>query len=243
VNEERAFRGLIPVFFLSFLNLAGILLTVTALGGLGDWSRWQFIGLFGVVEAASGLANIITPNIWRLPVAQLQTPDTTTKLAASAVLLPHWGGTARALAGVILMAGAGWQAGLGPATLALLPTVLLLAWITIGLSAAVARAAVARPDVDVFQLVIRWRGDEIEIPPLSLSASVLQFWLGILTIPAVKVFSPLVLYQPELGPSAEAFLVLAITATVTAATVILLWRSRLDWHAPAAQQREAVKNA
>ena len=62
-RSGRAFRGLVLVFLLSFLNLVGLIVTVTALGGAAPWSRWQFVGLFGVIEAASGLANVITPNM------------------------------------------------------------------------------------------------------------------------------------------------------------------------------------
>jgi hypothetical protein len=64
-GKERAFRGLVLVFVLSFMNLVGVLLTATVLGGIAPWTRWQFIGLFGVVEVASGLANVLSPNIWR----------------------------------------------------------------------------------------------------------------------------------------------------------------------------------
>src|SRR5687767_9728842 len=113
--KSRAFRGLVAVFLLSFLNLAGLLLTVTALGGLGEWSSWQIAGLFGVIEAAGGLANIIVPNIWRLPVAELQTSSRTpVRLAASTILIPHWAGAARSLAGLLLMAVAAWEQGIGP---------------------------------------------------------------------------------------------------------------------------------
>ena len=89
----KAFSGLFLVFVLSFLSLAGVLLTVTALGGADPWSSWQFIGLFGLIEMASGLGNVIVPNIWRLPVAEVQTRrDTEIKLAASTILgIPHWG--------------------------------------------------------------------------------------------------------------------------------------------------------
>ena len=69
----RAFRGLFLTFTLSFVNLVGIIFTLSALGGLAPWSPWQFVGAFGVLEAASGLANVISPNIWRLPVAQVET--------------------------------------------------------------------------------------------------------------------------------------------------------------------------
>src|SRR6185312_23811 len=100
-NGSRAFSGLALVFALSFVNLVGILVTATALGGIAPWTRWQFIGMFGVVELASGLANILSPNIWRLPVAELRTSKRTdVKLAASALLLPQWGGLARTGAGL-----------------------------------------------------------------------------------------------------------------------------------------------
>lgn len=88
-GASRAFRGLVLVFLLSFFNLIGLIVTAIALGGLAPWSRWQFIGVFGLLEAASGLANVISPNIWRLPVAELTTSGRTeVKLAASSLLLP-----------------------------------------------------------------------------------------------------------------------------------------------------------
>jgi len=72
------------------VNLVGLILTMTALGGLAPWTRWQFVGVFGVIEAASGLANVITPNVWHLPIAELETRRRTeVKLAMSALLLPH----------------------------------------------------------------------------------------------------------------------------------------------------------
>src|SRR6185503_1560402 len=51
-TRGRAFSGLALVFALSFVNLVGILVTATALGGIAPWTRWQFIGMFGVVELA-----------------------------------------------------------------------------------------------------------------------------------------------------------------------------------------------
>jgi hypothetical protein len=146
----RAFRGLALVFVLSFLNLVGVLLTVTALGGLTPWSRWQFIGMYGVIETASGLANVISPNIWRLPIAELRTSKPTeVKLAASALLLPHWGALARASAGVACIAGAAWHEGVTASSLSLVPLVLALAWSVLAISAVLARAGVSRPDLDV----------------------------------------------------------------------------------------------
>ena len=243
-GRGRAFRGLALVFFLSFLNLAGVIVTVAALGGVDPWTRWQFIGLFGVIEAASGLANVITPNIWRLPVAELQTSERTeVKLAASTLLLPHWGGLARSVAGGVCIVLAAWQEGVGPATAGLLPLLLALGWIVLAVSAVLAWAGVERPDVDVVQFVIRWGGKERALPPISIGASVLQFFLGIATIPAVKLLPPSVLYQPELGPSAEALLISVAVSAALAALVYALWSDRIEIRAPSEQQREAEEHA
>ena len=240
----RAFRGLVLVFLLSFLNLVGLILTTTALGGLAPWSRWQFVGAFGLIEAASGLANVLTPNIWRLPVAELQTSARTdVKLAGSTLLLPHWGGLARCAAGLVCLAFAAWHEGLGPASAGLVPLLLALAWSVLAVSAVLARAGIARPDLDVVQLVVRWRRRENELRPLSLGAAGLQFLLSIATIPAVKLLPPSVLYQPELGPSPEALLVTLAVSGVLAALVYVLWLGRIEWHAPAEQQREAEEHA
>ncbi len=240
----RAFRGLFLVFLLSFVNLVGIIVTVTALGGLAPWSRWQFIGLFGLLEAASGLANVISPNIWRLPVAELQTSGRThVKLAASALLLPHWGGLARSAAGFVCLALTAWQVGLGTASIALVPLVLALAWSILAISALLARLGVARPEIDVFQLIVRWRRREKELAPVSLGAAVFQFLLSIVTIPAVKLLPPTVLYQPELGPSPTALLVSVTVAAVLLVLVIVLWWGRIELQAPREQQREAEEHA
>jgi hypothetical protein len=242
-RSGRAFRGLVLVFLLSFVNLVGLILTATLLGGLAPWTRWQFIGLFGVIETASGLANVITPNVWRLPVAELQTSRRTeVKLAMSAVLLPHWGGLARCVAGLVCLAIAAWQAGLGPASALLPPFVVLLAWSIVAVSAAVARAGIAQPEIDVLQFVVRWGGREKELTPISLSAATFQFLLMVATIPAVKVLPPSVLYQPEIGPSTQAFLlVLALSGGLLALTYAL-WYGRIEAEAPREQQREAEEH-
>jgi hypothetical protein len=229
---------------LSFLNLIGVILTMTALGGLAPWSRWQFIGAFGVIEAASGLANVISPNIWRLPIAELETSERTdVKLAGSALLLPHWGGLARSAAGVVCLAVAAWQEGLGPASAALVPFVLALAWVILALSAVLARAGLARPDLDVVQLVVRWGRREKEIAPISIGAAAFQFLLSIITIPTAKLLAPSVLYQPELGPSWGALLLALALSAALAVLVYVLWSGRIELDAPAEQQREAEKHA
>jgi hypothetical protein len=242
-RSERAFRGLALVFLLSFVNLVGVIVTAAALGGLEPWTRWQFVGAFGVIEAASGLANVISPNIWRLPVAELQTKRRTdVRLAASALLLPHWGGLARFGAGFVCLALAAWQDGLGPASVALVPFVLALAWSILALSAALARPGVARPDLDVVQFVVRWGDREREMTPLSLSAATFQFLLMIATIPAVKLLPPTVLYQPEIGPSLDGFLFALAVSGALGLLVYVLWSGRIDLEAPPDQQREAEEH-
>jgi hypothetical protein len=242
-QRRRAFRGLALVFVLSFLNLVGVIVTVTALGGLGPWSRWQFIGLYGVIEAASGLANVISPNIWRLPIAELQTSERTdVKLAASTLLVPHWGGLARAGAGLVCIAIAAWQEGLGPASAGLVPLALALAWSVVAISAVLARAGVARPDIDVVQFVVRWGRREKELTPISIGASVFQFALSIATIPAVKLLPPSTLYQPEIGPSPRALAFALIASAALFGVVYALWSGRIEWNAPREQQREAEEH-
>jgi hypothetical protein len=239
----RAFRGLVLVFILSFLNLVGVIVTATALGGVTPWSRWQFIGMFGVLEMASGLANVISPNIWRLPIAEAQTNRRTdVKLAATAMLLPHWGGLARCAAGLVFVAAAAWHEGVGAATAGLLPFVLLLALSILAISAAVARAGVARPELDVVQFVVRWRARENELTPISLGASVFQLVLTIATIPAAKLLPPSVLYQPEIGPSASALLMSGAFSAALVVLVYWLWSGRVQLVAPAEQQREAEEH-
>jgi hypothetical protein len=243
-SRVRAFRGLGLVFVLSFLNLVGVLVTATALGGVEPWSRWQFVGMYGVLEAASGLANVITPNIWRLPIAEMQTRGRTeVKLAASTVLLPHWGGLARTFAGLVFMGLAAWQQGMGAATPALVPLVFALAVSILAISALLARAGVARPDVDVLQFVVRWGRREKELAPISIAASVFQFLLSIATIPAAKLLAPSALYQPELGPSAKALLAAAAISVALAAIAYLAWWGRVAVEATADQQREAEERS
>jgi len=243
-HQGRAFRGLVLVFLLSFVNLLGLIFTVTALGGLAPWSRWQFIGVFGLIEVASGLANVISPNIWRLPVAELQTSGRTgVKLAASALLLPHWGGLARCAAGVVCLALAVWQEGLVAASAGLVLFVFAVAWSILAISALLARAGIARPELDVVQLIVRWGKREKELAPVSVGAAVFQFLLSIATIPAVKLLSPSVLYRPELSPSPSALLVAIAVSAALLVLVWVLWSGRIELRAPAEQQREAEEHA
>jgi hypothetical protein len=239
-RRGRAFRGLALVFALSFVNLLGVVVTAAALGGIEPWTRWQFIGMFGAIETASGLANVISPNIWRLPVAELQTTERTdVKLAASALLIPHWGGLARSAAGLVFLATAAWHEGLGPASLGLVPLLVALAWSILAISAVLARAGVARPDLDVVQFVVRWGRREKELQPISLGASAFQVVLAIVTIPAAKLLPPSVLYQPDIGPSVPALLIALAVSVALLSLVYALWSGRIDLTAPGEQQREA----
>jgi hypothetical protein len=228
------------VFVLSFLNLTGVLLTATLLGGIEPWSSWQFVGMFGVVEAASGLANVVSPNVWRLPIAELQTSRRTdVKLAASALLIPHWGGLARAAAGAACMAIAAWHEGVAPSSALLVPFGLALAWFVLAISAVVARLGVAYPELDVLQFVVRWGLQEKELVPISIGASLLQFLLSVVTLPIAKLLPPSVLYQPAIAPSSAALLVAVAAAGLSSAVAYLVWFDRIAFDAPKEQQREA----
>src|SRR5438067_390774 len=114
----RPVRGLVLGFLLSFVNLAGAFLALLALGGLGAWTGRQFLGFFGMVEAASGLAFIFSPNVWRLPVAEVSTSNRTAiRFAATTVFIPHWAAGAKCVAGLLMIAAAAQRAGIGPATI------------------------------------------------------------------------------------------------------------------------------
>jgi hypothetical protein len=242
--STRAFRGLLLTFALSFVNLVGIIFTLSALGGLEPWSPWQFVGAFGILEAASGIANVISPNIWRLPVAEVKTSQRTrVELAASALLLPHWPALARFGAGLLLAIVAAWHEGIAPASLALAPFALAVAWLIVAISAALARLALLRPERDVAEVAIRWGGKLRELPPLSLSASILQFVLSIATVPLAKLCSPSILYQPELAPSAEALFTVLAASGLLAGLVYWMWSGRIGLRAPAEQQREVEDQA
>jgi hypothetical protein len=242
-RRPRALRGLVLVFALSFLSLVGVLLTVTALGGLGDWTRWQFIGLFAVLECAAGAANVILPNIWRLPVAEAQVKRASIKLAPSVVLIPHWAAAARIAAGLVLLGGAFAMEGLAPGSFLVLPFAALLAWLITAASLLVARAGVAWPQQDVVQFLIVRPRSRIELPPISIGASALQFLLSIATVPVVKLLPPSVLYQAHVQPSWTALAVAMAVSLMALGAVVAAWQGRIDWHAPPAQRREAERYA
>jgi hypothetical protein len=242
-SGKRAFRGLFLVFCITFLNLAGMALTAIGLNALGNWTLWQFVGLFGIVEAASGLANVVTPNLWAMPVLEQETSSRTrTVLALETLALAHWGGLARTLAGCVMIAAAANHAGISPQAALVVPLVLVIALLEIALSAVIARGGVAWHRYDVLKVTLDWY-DRIEVPPLSLSASMLQFILSLITIPAISILKPGVLYQPELAPAAEAFVWLAAATVVCTVLALAVWLPRVSVRAPREQQQEAEARA
>jgi hypothetical protein len=119
----------------------------------------------------------------------------------------------------------------------------LLVVALLGVSAAIARIGVAYSSLDTVQFVVRWRERETELAPLSISASIQQFVLGILTLPAVKALNPGALYQPAFSPSLELLAIAGLIAVVFLLATALLWSGHIQWRAPEEQQREADRNA
>lgn len=237
----RPVRGLVLGFTLSFVNLLGAFIALMAIGGLGDWAGWQFIGFFGMLETATGIAFIFGPNVWRLPVAEANTSDRTAiRFAASTVLIPHWAAGAKCVAGLAMMVFAATRAGAGPATAALPLLVLLIAGAVLALSAAVARLGVARPDLDVLHLVIKRPGrPDLALPGVSVGALVMQLVINIGAFPAVKVLPPDIFYRPEIGPSPALLIAVAAVMLLSVLIAAVAWRRRVCWRAPVEQQREA----
>jgi hypothetical protein len=237
----RAVRGLLLGFILSFVNLLGAFLALLAIGGLGRWTGWQFIGFFGMLEVATGLAFIFGPNVWRLPVAEANTSERTAiRFAASTVFIPHWAAGAKCLAGLAMLVFAATRAGVGPATAALPLLVSLIAAAVLALSAAVARLGVARPDLDVLHLVIKRPGrPDLALPGISIGALVMQLVINIGAFPAVKILSPSVFYQPVIGPSPALLGASAVAVLVSVLIAAVAWHGRVCWRAPLEQQREA----
>lgn len=237
----RAVRGLLLGFMLSFVNLFGAFLALLAIGGLGRWTGWQFIGFFGMLEVSTGLAFVFGPNVWRLPVAEANTSERTAiRFAASTILIPHWAAGAKCIAGVGMLIFAGVRAGVGPATAGLVLLMLLIAAAVLAVSAAVARFGVARPDLDVLQFVLKRPGrPDLELPGISIGALLIQLVINIGAFPAVKVLPPTIFYQPEIGPSLALLAVGAGAALICVLIALLAWRGRVCWRAPIEQQQEA----
>jgi hypothetical protein len=234
-------RYFLAFFALAVLSVIGAWLGVEATGGFGRWQQAQFLGLFGVVEAAVGLSNIVTPNIWALPVAASRSPASRdAPLAWAALLRPHWGGAARAAFGAAFVSYAAGSTGVSFASAWLAPFVMLFALFVVAASAVAARWGVEHPDTDVVQFVLRRGGREHEIEPISLAASLLQLLLSVLTIPAVRLLQPSALYRPEIGPAPLALGAMGLATAGMASAAAFAWRGRLDWRAPGDPRRAAA---
>lgn len=241
----RAARGLVLGLCLSALNLVGGFLAVLALGGLGAWTGPQFVGFFGVLEAATGIAYVVGPNIWRLPVAEASTSDRTRiRLAASTLLIPHWAALAKTLAGVAMIVASAWYVGVGWVSLALPLLAVAIIVAVLALSLIVARLGVAYPQHDVFFIVIkRPNAPDRELPGISIGGMVVQLILNIGTFPVVKLLPPTILFRPVIGPSLATMLVGGAIAGILALGAGLVWNGRIVWQAPREQQREAEEFA
>ncbi len=237
----RATRGLVLGLSISFFNLVGLFFMLLLLGGLGEWTTMQFVGAFGIFEIATGIAFLFCPNVWRMPVIQSDLGEKTpVQLAASTVFIPHWAGGAKTLAGIGCFIAAAYTEGVSWATLGLVPFVLFIAALVVALSVAAARYGTSYPEHDVlFWILRRPKREDIALPGISISASVLQIVLGAFTLPTVKLLPPTTLYLPEVAPSAQ---FLAWTTAVTALSVLLAigsWWGRLSLRAPRRQQQKA----
>jgi hypothetical protein len=239
--NRRAAASLLLVLALSFVNLVGAFLALTALGGTGDWNTAQFVGLFGILETAMGIAYLFAPNIWRLPVAEANTPDQTkVRLAPATLFIPHWLAAAKVFGGALMIAYAAASEGVAAAT-ALIPVVVVaMAIAFLAATLAVARLGVTRPDIDVFFITIRRpRHEPRDLPGLSITGIIMQMLSNFGILFFVAALSPDSFYGPEIRPSAEVTAVSLATAALLAGAAALAWLGRISRKAPRAQEREA----
>lgn len=238
-------RQLVVGIVLTLFNLAGALLTLSAIGGRGEWTVWQFVGLFGLLEWSTGIAIILGPNAWQLPIRQAQKTDGgRVDLECRSLLKPHWAPGVKTATGFALMCAAIVVEGAGPASIGIPVLAFNVVVASLALSLLFARLGVARPDIDVIQFVVRRpKHADRELPGLSLGALLMQFILNILTIPTVKLFGPSFLYQPELGPSRGALIWTGGIAAALAAAALLSWRGSLRWSSHEARRGEARSQA
>ena len=233
-------RGLFFTFVLSFVNLGGLFLSVAFLGGLGEWTPWQFVGLAGLIEVGLGIAFIIAPNIWRLPVAEAQTSDRTAiRLAVDVLLIPRWASLAKVGAGIVMLVFATSREGASTGTVLVAIVAAAIATSMLAISLLAARLGVSRPHVDVLWVTVKrpFRSD-IALPGLSLSGTVVQLLAGVGVIPAVKLLPPSVLYQSPLTPSRELLAGSVGTAVFLAVLALWAWRGRVTRYAPVEQLAE-----
>jgi hypothetical protein len=225
---------------LSFVNLAGAFLTLTAFGGIDPWTDAQFVGLFGTIEAGVGISFLFAPNVWRLPVAEANTPRTDVRLAASTIFIPHWLAAAKALGGMLMMGYAAGVEGVSLGTFGMLLELSLIAAAFLAFAVAMARVGVERPDLDVVFVTLRRPGHEpADLPGITLTGVMVQLISNVGIFPAVELLSPGALFRPELGPSSGLILWTGLIAGVFVALAVAAWYGRLAWRAPREQQREA----
>lgn len=239
------FRGLAIGLSLSVLNLVGLFLTLLLLGGIGEWTRMQFVGIFGVFEIATGIAFIVCPNVWRMPVFEAETSDRTSiRLTASTLFIPHWAGGAKCIAGAVMVVAALATEGASFASLGILPFCVFVAVFTVAVSIAVARWGVAKPEFDVIHMVVkRPLRDDFALPGLSLTAATLQIILGTFTLPVIKLVSPDAFFGDVFAPTPTALAVSAAGAILSTLVALLVWRGRISMEAAREQQELAEEPA
>ena len=239
------FRGLAIGLSLSVLNLVGLFLTLLLFGGIGEWSNMQFVGIFGVFEIGTGIAFIVAPNVWRMPVFEAETSDRTTiRLTASTLFIPHWAGGAKCIAGAVMVIAAFTTEGASFASLGILPFAFFVGVFTVAVSIAVARWGVAKPQFDVIHIVVkRPSRDDIALPGMSLTAASLQIVLGTFTLPVIKLVSPGAYFGDAFAPTPTALAVSAAGALLSTLVALLVWRGRISMEAPREQQELAEEPA
>jgi hypothetical protein len=225
---RKTVRGLGLTFAISFINLAGLMLALTALGGPGDWSGGRFVGLFGVLEAGWGLAALWAPNFWRLPVVVSPYRDEEPQeISRRTVLAVHWMALGKLAAGAGLMAYAAVDQGVSVQSFGLLPLVGAVALWVLAVSALIARAGVARPDLDVVQIVFHRAGQRHALIPVSVGASIFQAFLSLWTVVALSL--PVrSLFQPEFAPSGALLAVVGVVALAFGAAALAVWKPYLS---------------
>jgi len=210
-------------------NFGAVYLTAEAMGGLNGWTAAQFAGLYGWIDASTGLGNVYAWNFWQMSQhaermhGRARFDVTTFKI--------KWEGFARALAGVSLLVWAGVRAGTDSATAWFVPDTLLLVIALFSFSGVLARISIAWPEVDLVHLRVTWLNKEHVLPPLSIGTSFLQLWLTIAALPIVATISVTEMYRPEMAPSRAVGLVTAALAMAAFVAFMACWRS------------EAVRNA
>jgi hypothetical protein len=219
---------LILAFAFSFFNFALLVLSGLFVGGLDHWSVRQFAGLYGLIETSTGIANLVAPNFWALPVSEFRSRSETVVVVALADLrVIHVDGVGRVLGGGLFLAWSAAAAGVRLESLLLLPLTTLLGLTIIALSGLVARWGIARPDIDVLQLKVYWRNREKVLPPISLGTSYLQFFLTLVPLPIAAATGPRFLFHPEFYPSLELAALTLVVTLIVVALFLAAWSSRV----------------